>query len=252
MYKLVIIDDEKKILDGVAEIFPWEQIGFEVTGTFTRASDALAFFRESPADVVMTDIRMPDMDGLELTRELKALSDSEDLKIVIFSSYSEYVYMREALLLDVTDYLLKPVKYSDLLSCFEKIRLELDERRAPTPEREESYYEKIVSRVDKYLKENYQKAALNEAAEIVGISAGYLSRIYKEYKGTGFMEMLGRIRMERAGELLMDPAYKSYEIAYLVGYDNPKNFTRAFKAYYQVTPRDYRNGIRRLAATGEA
>ena len=58
------------------------------------------------------------------------------------------------------------------------------------------------------------------------------------------MEMLTRIRMEKAGELLQDPAYKSYEIAFYVGYDNPKNFTRAFKAYYQVTPREYRNGMR--------
>lgn len=241
MYKLIIIDDERKILDGIAEIFPWNQIGFTVAGTFTRAVEALAFLEDHPVDVIMTDIRMPDMDGIELTKRLKAFPD---IKVVIFSSYAEYAYMHEALLLNVTDYLLKPVKYSDLLECFEKIRASLDEKIMSNQNTEGSYYERIISRVDDYLLKNYQKAALNEAAEIVGISTGYLSRIYKEYKGTGFMEMLTRIRMEKAGELLMDPSYKSYEIAYLVGYDNPKNFTRAFKAYYQVTPRDYRNGIR--------
>ena len=242
MYKLVIIDDEQKILDGVAEIFPWDQIGFEVVGKFTRAALALDFLSRNKADVVMTDIRMPDMDGLELTRALKQYPD---LQVVIFSSYAEYTYMREALFLNVTDYLLKPVNYNDLFSCFEKIRSGLDEKNAVPRQEEKTYYERIISRVDEYLQTSYQHAALNEAAELVGISTGYLSRIYKEYKGTGFMEMLTRIRMEKAGELLQDPAYKSYEIAYLVGYDNPKNFTRAFKAYYQVTPRDYRNGLRR-------
>lgn len=241
MYKLIIIDDEKKILEGVAQIFPWNQIGFEVSGEFTSAEDALIFLKENPADVVLTDIRMPNMTGLDLVRALKAYPD---MKVVIFSSYSEYSYMREALLLDVTDYLLKPVSYSDLVSCFEKIRTELDEKNMVSDELQDSYYEKIVSSVDRYLEEHYQKAALNEAAELVNISAGYLSRIYKEHRGIGFMEMLTRVRMEKAGEMLMDPSYKSYEIAYLVGYDNPRNFTRAFKAYHRVTPRDYRNGIR--------
>ena len=241
MYRLVIIDDEKKILEGIAQLFPWSQIGFEVTGKFTSAEAALACLKDNPADVVMTDIQMPNMTGLDLIRALK---EYPDLKVVIFSSYAEYSYMREALLLDVTDYLLKPVSYADLVTCFEKIRLQLDEKNAVPETAEGTYYEKIISRVDEYLKESFQKASLNEAAELVNISSGYLSRIYKEYKGTGFMEMLTRIRMEKAGELLMDPSYKSYEIAYLVGYDNPKNFTRAFKAYYQVTPRDYRNGLR--------
>ena len=87
MYKLVIIDDEQKILDGVAEIFPWDQIGFEVVGKFTRAALALDFLSRNKADVVMTDIRMPDMDGLKLARELKQYPD---LQVVIFSSYAEY------------------------------------------------------------------------------------------------------------------------------------------------------------------
>ena len=242
MYKLIIIDAEKKILDGVAEIFPWNQIGFEVTGKFTCASEALAFLEKNPADVVMTDIRMPDMDGLELVKRLKSCPD---LQVVILSSYAAYSYMRQALLLDVADYLLKPVNYNGLLSCYEKIRARLDERNVVPAEETGTYYEKIIGKVDEFLRENYQKASLNKAADLVGISSGYLSRIYKDCKGTGFMETLSRIRMERAGELLKNPAYKSYEIASLVGYDNPKSFTRAFKAYYQVTPRDYRNGIRK-------
>ena len=94
MYRLVIIDDERKILDGIAEIFPWDNIGFQVTGKYTRAKEALKHLEREKVDVVMTDICMPDMNGLELAKELKG---HPDILIVIFSSYSDYKYMREAL-----------------------------------------------------------------------------------------------------------------------------------------------------------
>ena len=92
MYRLVIIDDERKILDGIAEIFPWDNIGFQVTGKYTRAKEALKHLEREKVDVVMTDICMPDMNGLELAKELKG---HPDILIVIFSSYSDYKYMRE-------------------------------------------------------------------------------------------------------------------------------------------------------------
>lgn len=242
MYKLIIIDDEKKILDGIAELFPWNNIGFEVTGKYTRARDALKYLEQNRVDVVMTDVCMPDIDGLELTKQLKQY---EDLRIVIFSSYSDYKYMREALKLEVEDYLLKPVSYGELSECFEKIKSLLDQKYCQQEESETTYYEKIIKKVDFYLEQNFQEGSLSAAAELVGISPNYLSKIYKEKKGVGFSEQLNKIRMEKAGKMLMDLSFKSYEIAFYVGYDNPKNFTRAFKSYFHVTPRDYRNGVRR-------
>lgn len=241
MYKLIIVDDEKKILDGVAEIFPWNNIGFEVVGKYTRAKEALKYLEHEQVDVVMTDICMPDINGLELAKELKKYPDT---LIVVFSSYSDYQYMREALKLEVTDYLLKPMNYGELSACFEKIKSILDEKYPVVTENKTSYYEKIIRKVDAYLEEHFQEGSLTSAAELVGISPNYLSKIYKENKGIGFAESLNKVRMEKAGEMLMDPSYKGYEIAYYVGYDSPKNFTRAFKAYFHVTPRDYRNGIR--------
>lgn len=241
MYKLIIVDDEKKILDGIAEIFPWNNIGFEVVGKYTRAKEALKYLEHTPVDVVMTDICMPDINGLELAKELKKYPDT---LIVVFSSYSDYQYMREALKLEVTDYLLKPMNYGELSACFEKIKSILDEKCPVVTENEAPYYEKIIRKVDVYLEEHFQEGSLTSAAELVGISPNYLSKIYKEKKGIGFAESLNKVRMEKAGEMLMDPSYKGYEIAYYVGYDSPKNFTRAFKAYFHVTPRDYRNGIR--------
>lgn len=70
MYKLIIIDDEEKIASGMAQLFPWQNIGFEVVQVFTGARKALQYIAENPVDVVLTDIEMPDMNGLELSHRL--------------------------------------------------------------------------------------------------------------------------------------------------------------------------------------
>jgi YesN/AraC family two-component response regulator len=189
----------------------------------------------------MTDIVMPDMNGLEFAKELKQYPD---LLVVILSSFSDYDYMREALRLNITDYILKPVNYESLTDYFQKAKEILDQRNSISDTQGSSYYEKLIRQVDEYLKANYRNAKLGEAAERVAISASYLSKIYKEKCSIGFYDKLLRIRMEKAAEMLRDPAFKGYEIAALVGYDNPKNFSRAFKVYYQVTPREYRNGMK--------
>lgn len=70
MYKLIIIDDEEKIASGMAQLFPWQNIGFEVVQVFTSARKALQYIAENPVNVVLTDIEMPDMNGLELSHQL--------------------------------------------------------------------------------------------------------------------------------------------------------------------------------------
>ncbi|MBP1756921.1 MAG: two component transcriptional regulator, AraC family [Firmicutes bacterium] len=242
MYSLVIVDDEEKILEGISELFPWNNIGFQVVARFLDARSALSYIENNPVNVVMTDISMPDMNGIELIKELERFPD---INIVLFSSYKDYEYMRAAIQFGIFDYLLKPIRYDELVTCFEKIRVKLDAKNIVEVVKPKTYYNEIIMRVDDYLRNNYQKASLEGAAEAVGLSPNYLSKIYKEKSGCGFLERLNRIKMEKACELLMDPSYKHYEIAFYVGYDNPKNFSRAFKAHFNVSPMDYRNGHRR-------
>ena len=92
------------------------------------------------------------------------------------------------------------------------------------------YYEQIVARTIQYLKEHYRQASLEEAAEQVNLSPAYLSKIFKEKNGTGFSDTLSSIRMNKAKEMLDDPQY-----------DNPKNLSRAFKAYFGMSPSEYRS-----------
>jgi YesN/AraC family two-component response regulator len=239
---MVITDDEEKILEGISELFPWNNIGFQVVAKFTDARSALSYIENNPVDVVMSDISMPDMNGIELTKELKRFPH---IKVVLFSSYKDYEYMRAAILYKTCDYLLKPIRYEELVACFDRIKAKLDEENLTEVSETKTYYSEIIQRVDDYLINNYRKASLEGAAEVVGLSPNYLSKVYKEKSGSGFMERLNKIKMEKASELLMDPIYKHYEVAFYVGYDNPKNFSRAFKAYFNVSPMEYRNGQRK-------
>ncbi len=239
MYKLFIVIGEKTVLDSIAELFPWKQVGFEVTGKYSEASKALPVLKEHPADVLLSDTRMPEMSGFEMVRQVRTFSE---MRVVMIGSNTGYSVLREALQLRISDFLLKPLNYNDVLQCFENIRHELDGQLVFREPETGSYYKRIVGKVDDYLRVNYQHATLNKAADLVGISTGYLSRIYKEHKGMRFAEMLTRVRMEKAGQLLLDPGYRNYEIAGMVGYTNPNNFTRAFKAFYRMTPKEYRTG----------
>ena len=155
MYKLIIIDDEEKIASGMAQLFPWQNIGFEVVQVFTGARKALQYIAENPVDVVLTDIEMPDMNGLELSQRLM---EYPNIQKIFFSSYSNYEYFRAALQNGVADYLMKPVAYSALLECFEKVKARLDARSAVQETAPKAYYDQIVYDVQQYLKDNYRTA----------------------------------------------------------------------------------------------
>lgn len=238
MYTLVIIDDEEKIVEGIAHLFPWEEIGFQVIGNFTDAKQALDHIMDNSVDVVLSDIEMPGMSGLQLCEALQA---KEGLHVIFFSSYQNYEYFRSAIQLSADDYLLKPVNYPELLTCFARVKARLDEEHKQVEVISGGYYEQIVARTMQYLNEHYRQASLEEAAAQVNLSPAYLSKIFKEKSGSGFSDTLSSIRMNKAKEMLDDPQYKSYDIAYYLGYDNPKNFSRAFKTYFGVNPSEYRN-----------
>ncbi len=242
MYRVVVVDDEKTISEGIAALFPWNSIGFEAVA-FTDPRVALSYIEQEGTDAVLSDIEMPGMSGIELCQALQG----KDIAVVLLSSHQNYDYFRSAIRCSVEDYLLKPVHSEEIAECFGKIRQQLDEKHdvpEQTPQ-SSTYYESIRKGVEEYLEENYREARLEEAALRVNLSSAYLSSLLKDKLGCGFTEMLTRIRMEKAAVLLSDVQYKTYDIAYYVGYDNPKSFSRAFKNYYGCTPMEYRQGSAR-------
>lgn len=239
MYRLIIVDDEPKIAEGMGSLFPWQNVGFEVAGTFTSAHQALEFMEYEQVDVVMSDVQMPDMDGIQLCQRL----ENEQVKVVLFSSHQNYEYFRSAIRYKAVDYLLKPVHFAPLMECFENIRTQLDQETQQSAELPRSFWDETIQEVLTYMKEHSRDASLERAAERVHLSPSYLSRNFKEKTGESFSHALNRVNMEKAKRMLMDPNNRSYDVAYFVGYDNPKNFSRAFKRYYGMTPSEYRKSV---------
>lgn len=240
MYRLVIVDDEEKITEGIANLFPWAELGFEVVKACSKGFEALDYIKNNPVDVLLSDIEMPDLNGIELCAQIQEMN----VKVIFISSYQKYEYFRSAILYQVEDYLLKPVKFEELKKCFTKICEKLDKEHGISSEKfpdNETYYEKVIHEAKNYIAEHYRDCTLEDVALHVNLSAGYLSKIFKEKSGKGFQDYLLEYRMQKACELLDDIHFKSYEVAYYVGYSNPKNFSRAFKAYYGKTPKEYRN-----------
>lgn len=126
MYDLVIVDDEAYILRQMRALFAWEEMGFRVVGAFQSGLDCLRFAQEHPVDVLLTDIRLGEMTGLELAAAMRERLPA--LEIVLLSAYSEFEYAREALSLGVTEYLLKPIGFEDIRRCFSRLRSRMDER----------------------------------------------------------------------------------------------------------------------------
>lgn len=106
-----------------------------------------------------------------------------------------------------------------------------------------TYHQKLIAAAKEYVQNNLSDASLENTAVSVHLSPGYFSKLFHKITEITFSDYLTRCRMERAAELLNDISFKTYEISLMVGYDNPKNFTRAFKQYFNVTPREYRNTI---------
>ncbi len=245
MYKLIIVDDEAVIRDGLCNYFPWSESGFEVVGLFSNGQKALDYLAQYPVDVMLCDIKMPFMDGLELAKQLTEREAT--VKILLLSGYRDFEYARAALSYGIKDYLVKPTKYDELTKAFAKVKAELDRERAqPAPESDSpgdgtNYNEKVIAAVKNYLQTNCQAATLEEAAALVHMNPFYLSKFFKDKTGENFSDYLIAVRMRKAAQLLNDINYKTYEVSELVGYSNPQNFTRTFKKFFGKTPKDFRN-----------
>lgn len=133
--KILLVDDEPFIVQGLQAMIEWEKYGCEIAGTAGNGQEALAFLKENTVDLIIADIRMPVMDGLELLAKIRKEKIS-DAWFVILSGYSDFQYAREALRYECMDYILKPVKKEELEEILEKAG-KLQEKRLEQEKREE-------------------------------------------------------------------------------------------------------------------
>lgn len=252
MYKVLLVEDDTAMRFIYSKMKTWAECGFAISAEATNGKHALEILEKQSFDLIFTDIRMPFIDGIELLRKL---SDMGNTTPVIFaSSYDEFEYARQGLILGAFDYLLKPVdqkkmedvllrvkKKIDELSSEEKLQpsvMGVMEKLGISPD-----LNKFVKQTAEYCSKNYNEIfAVEDVAEHCGYSKDYFSKLFKQNFGVTFHEFYSRIKIAYAVELLKTGNYKAYEISDMLGYASVDYFTKVFKEITGVTPSKFKSG----------
>lgn len=241
MYKLIIADDEPYIRLSIRNRINWARYHMEVAGEARNGKAAYEMVLNLKPDILLLDIKMPVMDGIQC---LKLLTENRiSVKVIILSAYQDFEYVREALRCGAADYILKPVNEEEIGKRLKRIKEELD--AIPIPETEDL---DIISQIKRYVENAYMKD-LNATmlSEQFHINSSYLSALFKEKSGMNLTGYIENVRMTNATELLKRKECSISLVASAVGYGDPGYFSKVFKKYSGMTPVEYR----RLVLTGE-
>ncbi|MBO9609970.1 MAG: response regulator [Paenibacillaceae bacterium] len=256
MYKLMVVDDEYHIRDGIVHVIPWEQHGVKVVGEAADGMEALAKMETLRPDILITDIQMDEMNGLELAQAVK--TSYPGVKTVILTGYDEFEYARKAVELKICSYVLKPVLPDELVRLVNGITAELDEGRrvqaqlariaredveaSVRPLPPEGGSRSVIRRARDYIEGRYADPDLSLAA-IAGhlfLTPAYFSKLYKDETGESYIEFVTDMRLREAKRLLRETNVKIVKVGEAVGYRNAQYFCTLFKRSVGVSPADYR------------
>ena len=258
MYNVMLVDDEEEVRLAIEKKINWAELDFNVVGSAGNGFDALDMALERHPDVVLTDINMPFMNGLQFSKQLKA--ELPDTKFVILSGYDEFEYAKEAIELSVEEYILKPVNSDELYQLFSRLKVRLDdesEKRRNLENLQRYYQESIkffneknldsnaynlVEKARDYILEHFNECDLSvdRICSFLNVTPNYFSTLFRKKTGDTFIAYLTKLRMEKAKWLLENTDEKAYMIAGMVGYDEPNYFSYVFKKAYGISPSKYR------------
>lgn len=179
MYKLMIVDDEEDIRRGMARGIPWKEFGFEVVAQAVDGEDAVQQMETARPDVVLSDIRMPRMDGVELMQYI--YQNYPEIKIIILSGYNDVEYLNMAIKNRVTEYLLKPTDIDEFSALFQRLKQTLDEEQ-----KEKTNLEVLKATVKQGKELSYSRVLNNMLDGYVGDSQEYVWKTEMEERGMDF------------------------------------------------------------------
>lgn len=257
MLRIVIADDELPIREWLNYCLKDKTARLEVVGIASDGLQAQELAVKEKPDVVIMDIRMPQMDGITAMKNIKKVLPQTEF--VILTNYADFAYAKQAITCGAKEYILKSeLRSSELIEILAKIeedrqsqynrpgiadQLEraaqktLTECAGDRPDNNNQFIEKALI----YIHEHFDKAiSLADVAGQVYRSPEYFSRLFKEVTGENFSVYLINYRLTQARKLLVNTDFKITDIAYRVGYQNPSYFSRLYKKYMGITPEDER------------
>ena len=237
--RVLLVDDEVMIREGFKQLFDWQAHDCEVVGEACDGMEALTQIDTLRPDIVIMDINIPIMNGLKVI-QLSRIKHP-NTAFVIVSGYDDFSYCREALRLQITDYILKPVNYEEFGTCIDSLKISLFERRVSSAAEPEKQEERAITGITRYLQEHLaEEISLSVLAEQFHLSPQYISQLFKSEIGVNFLVYLTNIRMEKAKKLLLSTALSIAEVAEQSGYGDYRVFTKVFKKSEGITPSQYR------------
>lgn len=269
MIRLIIVEDEKILRKGLLLHTPWEKFGVVVIADAADGLEGERIIGKLNPDIVITDIRMPGIGGIEMMRRLKDKCDSE---FILISGYSEFSYAQEALELGARGYIMKPIDDDEfssvLLKTIELVREKKENRELRnrvltleqsagilfneySPESGTDYRERYLETAIAIINNHYREDLnVSDVAESLGISESSFSKIFRNRTGYTFLQYLTCYRMKQAMGLLDRKNVRVSEVAAMVGYADYRHFGEMFKKTIGITPSEYRKGISRSSPAG--
>ncbi|MBO7710118.1 MAG: response regulator [Lachnospiraceae bacterium] len=267
MYRVVLIDDEPLIVEGLRKVVPWKDYDCEVAAAAEDAASGARLIREIRPHILFTDIRMPGEDGLTMLAGLR--SEFPDMQVTVLSGYREFSYAQEAIRLGVTRFLVKPSRMDEICESLAVMtgRLALTDPGSadsgrdtaleddgnPHGSESEAEEEKkepeqagrfVVRQAIAYMEKHYkEKLTLQDVADACYVSQWHLSKLLNRYMHKSFYDILHSQRIQAAKKLLADPSLRIGEICEMVGYADVAHFSRVFKKLEGMSANEYRNRL---------
>jgi|GEM_PF-3428285 len=244
---LLIVDDETNTREGLARFIDWAQCGIGRVETAANGLEALVFVRNNRVDIIVSDIKMPEMDGMEFVTAVRKLHC--DAGVIFLSAYATKKNLLKCFDLKVINFLEKPVNRQALYEAVEAIAEAGATGQAAGADVERpSDYGYISNRIVEYIRENFTDSSLSieVIARAVYMTDTYVCAVFKRQTGMTIGAYISKLRMQKAYELITETSMKVNAVASAVGYVSMDHFTRLFKKHRGMTPTE----ARKKAASG--
>lgn len=248
MLKVLVVEDEEMIRKGIVLAVDWAALDCVVVAEASNGLEALEAVKHYNPSLIITDLKMPQMDGIEMLRRLR--EDGNNVYVIILTAYDSFTYAQSALRLGAVDFLLKPFHDGDLEQAVITLRRRMDSggqsHELPLPGLKKGDKSKYVLMAMDYIGAHYNDSSISVGAiaEHLGISEGHLSHIFKKETDYTLLNYLTRYRVHKAMELLRDCRLKVYEVADQVGYRDITHFSATFKKLVGMSPSEYQDTCR--------
>ncbi len=244
MYRVMLIDDEKLIVEGLRKVVKWADYDCQVVASAGDAAEGAALIRQLRPHILFTDIRMPGQDGLTMLAGLR--SEFPDMQVTVLTGYRDFSYAQEAIRLGVTRFLLKPSRMDEIREALtvmtDRLKKLADEPEAEPENPTAGRF--LANQAMAYMEKHYaEKLTLQEVAEACYISQWHLSKLLNRYTEKSFYDILNSLRIQAARELLADPSLRIGDVGERVGYADTAHFARVFKKLTGMSANEYRNSL---------